>query len=326
MANNKLKILYLMRLLLERTDERHGLTAEEIMTELGELGISVERKALYSDLEALRTFGIDIEMRKEGATRYHVVSRDFEMPELKLLVDTVQSSKFITPKKSMELIKKLEALASVHEARQLQRQVFVAGRIKTMNESIYYTVDIIHEAINTNSKITFQYFEWNVEKEKVLRHDGKLYCVSPFALTWDDENYYLIAYDTENSQIRHYRVDKMVRIRVRDERRDGAERFRDFDMAQYSKKTFGMFRGQEELVTLRCKNRLAGIVIDRFGRETTFHKVDADWFEVRVRVAISPLFLTWVLNFGAEMEIVSPEGVRAEMVELLRSTLAQYEK
>ena len=160
----------------------------------------------------------------------------------------------------------------------------------------------------------------------MLRHDGKLYCVSPFALTWDDENYYLIAYDTENSQIRHYRVDKMVRIRVRDERRDGAERFRDFDMAQYSKKTFGMFRGQEELVTLRCHNRLAGIVIDRFGRETTFHKADATHFEVRVRVAISPLFLTWVLNFGAEMEIVSPDSVRAELVQLLRSTLAQYEK
>lgn len=325
MANNKLKILYLMRLFLERTDEKHGLTLEEIAAALSELGISVERKALYSDIEALRTFGIDIQMRKEGATRYHVVSRDFEMPELKLLVDAVQGSKFITPKKSTDLIKKLEALASEHEARQLQRQVFVAGRIKTMNESIYYTVDDIHEAINGNSKISFQYFEWNVEKEKVLRHDGKIYRVSPFALTWDDENYYLIAYDSENEQIRHYRVDKMQKIKVLDERRDGAERFRDFDMAQYSKKTFGMFRGKEELVTLRCKNKLASIIIDRFGRETPFYKVDVEHFEIHERVAISPLFLTWVLNFGADIEIVSPDSVRAEFAQLLRETLAAYE-
>ena len=325
MANNKLKILYLMRLFLERTDEKHGLTLEEIASALGEMGISVERKALYSDIEALRTFGIDIQMRKEGTTRYHVVSRDFEMPELKLLVDAVQGSKFITPKKSMELIKKLEALASEHEARQLQRQVFVAGRIKTMNESIYYTVDDIHEAINGNSKISFQYFEWNVEKEKVLRHDGKIYRVSPFALTWDDENYYLIAYDSENEQIRHYRVDKMQKIKVLDERRDGAERFRDFDMAQYPKKTFGMFRGKEELVTLRCKNKLASIIIDRFGRETQFFKVDGEHFEIHERVAISPLFLTWVLNFGADIEIVSPGSVRAEFAQLLRKTLERYE-
>ena len=325
MANHKLKILYLMRLFLERTDERHGLTLEEIASALSELGISVERKALYSDIEALRTFGIDIQMRKEGATRYHVVSRDFEMPELKLLVDAVQGSKFITPKKSTELIKKLEALASEHEARQLQRQVFVAGRIKTMNESIYYTVDDIHEAINSNAKISFQYFDWNVEKEKVLRHDGKIYRVSPFALTWDDENYYLIAYDSENEQIRHYRVDKMQKIKVLPARRDGAERFRDFDMAQYSKKTFGMFRGKEELVTLRCKNKLASIIIDRFGRETQFFKVDGEHFEIHVRVAISPLFFTWVLNFGADIEIVSPGSVRAEFAQLLRKTLERYE-
>jgi predicted DNA-binding transcriptional regulator YafY len=245
--------------------------------------------------------------------------------EIKLLIDAIQSSKFITEKKSNELIKKIKGLLSHHQAAKLQRQVFVHGRIKTMNESIYYTVDDIHEAINSNSKISFQYFDWNVEKQKVLRHDGKIYRVSPFALTWDDENYYLIAYDSENEQIRHYRVDKMQKIKVLDERRDGAERFRDFDMAQYSKKTFGMFRGKEELVTLRCKNKLASIIIDRFGRETQFFKVDDEHFEIHERVAISPLFLTWVLNFGADIEIVSPGSVRAEFAKLLRETLERYE-
>lgn len=324
MANNKLKLLQLMRLMLERTDGEHGLTAGEIAKALGEMGISVERKALYSDLDALRDFGLNIEMRKEDATRYYAVSREFELPELKLLVDAVQGSKFITPKKSMELIKKLEGLASRHQAQRLQRQVFVAGRIKTMNESIYYTVDLIHEAIHDNAKISFQYFDWNVAKEKVLRHDGKTYRVSPFALTWDNENYYLIAYDSENAQVRHYRVDKMIRLKVLDDRRDGIENFKDFDMAQYSKKTFGMFRGKEELVALRCKNKLAGVLVDRFGRDVTFIKTDDEHFEVRVRVAISPLFLTWIMNFGGDIEILSPASVRQEFVKLAKEALAQY--
>lgn len=326
MANNKLKILYLMRLLLERTDDAHGLSTEEIVKALDDIGISVERKALYNDLKALRDFGIDIEMRKEGGTRYYVTGREFELPELKLLVDAVQGSKFITPQKSVKLIKKLEGLASQYEARQLQRQVYVAGRIKTMNESIYYIVDDIHEAINTNSKIAFQYFDWNVKKEKVLRHGGKVYRVSPFALTWDNENYYLIAYDSENAQVRHYRVDKMLKPRVlRDERRDGAEHFVDFDMAQYSKKTFGMFHGKEETVALRCKDKMAGIIIDRFGQELLFTGSGDGYFEVRVRVAISPHFLTWLMNFGADVEILAPVNVREECVKLLKETLAIYE-
>ena len=323
-AMQKIKILYLMQILKERTDETHGMTIAELSDALLEYGVVAERKALYDDIETLRVFGMDIEMRKDRTVRYHVVSREFELPELKLLVDAVQASKFITHKKSNELISKLSGEASRYEAQQLRRQVFVSNRIKTMNESIYYTVDYIHEAISTDSKITFRYFEWNEKKEKQLRHGGKRYSVSPFAMTWDDENYYMIAYDTESARIRHYRVDKMVNLALSDERREGAEVFKDFDMAIYSKKTFGMYHGREELVTLRCKNYLAGIIIDRFGQDTTFFPADDGHFEIRVKVAVSPIFLAWVLNFGTDIEIVSPESVRTEFVELLTNTLRMY--
>jgi len=314
-----------MKILLECTDDTHGLTLEEITDKLAALGVDAERKTLYDDFEVLRTFGMDIEKRKEGkAVRYFVASRSFELPELKLLVDAVQSSKFITHKKSLELIRKLEQFASKYQAQQLGRQVYVANRIKTMNESIYYTVDYIHEAISANKKISFQYFHWNERKEKVLGHGGKAYCVSPFALTWDDENYYMIAYDTEADLVKHFRVDKMQKLEVLDERRDGSENFKDFDMALYSKKTFSMFSGEEEMVTLRCKNELAGVVIDRFGKDTLFTNVRDGYFEFHVKVAISPTFLSWVMMFGADMKIISPESVKKAYIDLARQGLEQY--
>ena len=314
-----------MKILLDCTDDSHGLTLEEITDKLAALGVDAERKTFYDDFEVLRTFGMDIEKRKEGkAVRYFVASRSFELPELKLLVDAVQSSKFITHKKSLELIRKLERFLSSYQAQQLSRQVYVANRIKTMNESIYYTVDYIHEAISANKKIAFQYFHWNEKKEKVLSHDGKTYRVSPFALTWDDENYYMIAYDTDADLVKHFRVDKMQKLEVLDERRDGSERFKDFDMALYSKKTFSMFSGEEEMVTLRCKNELAGVVIDRFGKDTLFTNVRDGYFEFHVKVAVSPTFLSWVMMFGADMKILSPESVRKAYIDLARQGLEQY--
>lgn len=324
-STQKIKILYLMKILLDNTDDEHGMTTAEILSALEEHGIEAERKTIYDDLEVLRVFGLDIEMRKDKNVRYHVVSRNFELPELKLLVDAVQASKFITHKKSHELIKKLEGFASRYQAQQLQRQVFVSNRIKTMNESIYYTVDYLHEAISTNSKISFQYFEWNEQKEKQLRHNGAFYKISPWALTWDDENYYLIAYDSDAEKIKHYRVDKMVNLKLLPDKRDGERFFKDFDMALYSKKTFGMYRGEEEIVTLRCKNYLAGVIVDRFGQDIIFRKTDDEYFEISVKVSVSPLFLSWVLNFGTDILIVSPQNVKDEYVSLLEKTLKQYQ-
>ena len=323
-ANQKIKILYLMRILLEETDDAHGLTTEELIAALHDLGVDAERKALYDDIETLRLFGLDIELRKGKKSTYHVVSRDFEMPELKLLVDAVQSSKFITHKKSSELIKKLAGFASRYEAQQLRRNVVVQGRIKTMNESIYYFVDAIHEAIGKNVKITFQYFTWNEKKQKVLRHEGKLYEISPWALTWDDENYYMIGFDSQAGSIKHFRVDKMQKILLTDQPRDGESHFKDFDLGAYSKKTFGMYGGTEETVTLLCKNHLAGIMIDRFGQDVIFRKVDETHFEFHVKVQTSPLFYAWVLNFGDEVKVTAPLSVQKALIRQLQSVLELY--
>jgi hypothetical protein len=214
-TNQKLKLYRLAQIMLENTDDEHYITMPEIMEELGKYEVTADRKTIYADLRDLSVFGIEVEGEPIG-NRYHyrVVNRPFELPELKLLVDSIQSSKFITEKKTNTLIKKLEKLVSKYDAQRLQRQVYVSGRIKTMNESIYYTVDAIHNAISENKKIKFQYFQWNVKKEVELRHGGAWYHISPWGLSWDDENYYMIGYDAEAQLIKHYRVDKMLHIRI----------------------------------------------------------------------------------------------------------------
>jgi predicted DNA-binding transcriptional regulator YafY len=255
---------------------------------------------------------------------YHVGEKQFEIAELKLLVDSIQSSKFITEKKSNELIKKLTGFVSDYEAKQLKRQVFVQGRIKTMNESIYYNVDVIHTAIAQNAKITFQYFQWDVHKKMVLRHDGALYEVSPWSLSWDAENYYLIAYDSRDEKIKHFRVDKMVHIKIKDEKREGKSSFKEFDMAAYAKKTFGMFGGEEQTVKLVCDNSLAGVIIDRFGKEVMIFPVDEEHFEVNVRIAVSRQFLGWVIALGEGIRITEPESVVEKMREEVRRLAEEY--
>ena len=232
-SNQKLKLPYLMKIMLEKTDEHHGLTMQQILDELSLYGVAAERKSIYSDFEDMNLFGIDVICDRQGRDHlYHVVSRQFELAELKLLIDAVQSSKFITEKKSRQLINKVKTLASENEADELQRQVYVHGRIKTMNESIYYNVDDIHNAINSDRKIRFKYYKWSINKRLVARHGGDFFYVSPWALTWDDENYYMIALDDLSREIRHYRVDKMDQISIIDEKREGKKLFKDFDIMQ----------------------------------------------------------------------------------------------
>ena len=231
-------------------------------------------------------------------------------------------SLYAATKKSNELIKKIEGFASRYEAQELQRQVFVSNRIKAMNESIYYAVDYIHDAINRDAKIAFQYFIWDEHKQKKLRHDGKIYLISPWALTWDDENYYMIGYDSDENKIKHYRVDKMTKIQPTEEKRDGAEFFADFDMALYSKQTFGMYGGREETVTLRCENKLANVMIDKFCFDTAFSNITDTHFDMRVKVFVSPVFLTWIMNFGADVTVLSPESVKDELTALASDVLA----
>ncbi len=324
-SNQKLKPLYIMDYLLRNTDEAHPASMKQIIAYLESQGISAERKSVYSDIEALCDYGIDIlQTGSARSTGYYVASRSFELPELKLLVDSVQSSKFITHKKTATLIRKIEKRASIHEAQLLQRQVYVANRIKTMNESIYYNVDAIHAGISENRRIRFRYFEYTVAKERRYRRDGAYYVVSPYALTWDDENYYLVAYDAQAGSVRHYRVDKMSNISATDEPRDGAEVFRSLDMAIYSRKVFGMFSGTEQRVRLRFANHLVGAVLDRLGQDVSVIPDGEEHFTVSTDVVVSPQFFAWLCGFGAEAQLLSPEGAVNAMREHIKGIAALY--
>lgn len=323
-AGQKRKLLVLAKLFMDYTDETHGLGIARILAELAARGITAERKSIYDDVETLRSCGMDIVLRKTGEWEYFLSSRDFQLPELKLLVDAVQSSRFITSKKSGELIHKLEQLASRYEAGALQRQVYVTGRIKTMNESIYYNIDKLHAAISANQQITFCYFSWTVEKKKELRRGGARYRVSPYALIWDDEYYYLVAYEEQNQMLRHYRVDKMQSIRIEQEKRTGQETYERFDPALYSRGMFGMFGGEETQVTLRFATGLVGVVLDRFGSDVLLTPDGEEAFTFSVKVAVSPQFFGWVFGFGKEARILAPAAVASEFAAYAKETLAQY--
>lgn len=323
--NQKLKLLYLWEYLTQQTSEEHPVSIKQIIAYLESQDIAAERKAIYDDLELLRYWGLDIiQVGESRSTAYYVGSRDFELPELKLMVDSVQSSKFITEKKTIALIKKIEQLTNAFDAQLLSRQVFVANRIKTMNESIFYNVDAIHSAIAANKKLQFHYFEYTVTKERRLRHDGAFYQISPFALTWDDENYYMVGYDSEMARIRHFRVDKMIDISSLDEERDGQDAYAKMDLALYARKTFGMFVGEDKKVTLRFENSLVGPVIDRFGKEIMIIPDGDEHFKFSADVAVSPQFFAWICGFGTQAEIVGPAEVVSEYAKHIRSIADQY--
>lgn len=321
----KQKLLYLRRIMLEKTDENHGLTSSEILAELAAYGIQAERKSLYDDLRVLEKFGMDICKTKSSTVKYYVGSRDFELPELKLLVDAIQSSKFITEKKSFSLIHKLEGLASVYEGKELQRQVVISNRAKTMNERIYYLVDNIQNAIATDRKISFRYYRWELDysgMEKIVKREKVKvggYVASPWSLCWDDENYYLIAYDSSSNSIKHYRVDKMDKIRLLDEPRDGGKTFEKFDLAGYSKGVFSMFGGTKTNVRLSVDNDCVGVIADRFGKDIYVTKESDSTFSVSVDVMTSKQFYAWVFGLGGKVRIISPQNVVDEFKKQLEN-------
>lgn len=324
-TNQKLKMLYLIKILSEETDDQNGLTAQEIIAHLGQYEVNADRKTLYRDFDELDRFGLEIIKEQVGRNMYyHLGKRYFELPELKLLVDSVQSAKFISEKKSAELIKKLESMASHHEARHLQRQVFLTGRVKTYNENIYYNVDCIHEAINGGTQIRFHYYRWTVDKEMELRNSGDWYQVSPWVLAWDDEYYYLVAYDAEDRIMKHYRVDKMLDITVTDDPRDGEEAYQKFDAAKYAKRVFAMFAGEDTRVTIDGPNELVGVILDRFGKDITLYQKDTDHFIAHVDVSVSRHFLGWIIAVGEGLRITGPDHVVEQMKEMARRLSAEY--
>ena len=325
-ANQKLKCLYLVDFLLQNSDEQHAVTVAQMAEYLAQRGISAERKSLYSDLEALRQWGLDVEYRKSPDSGYYIASRRFQLPELKLLVDAVQSSKFLSLRKSSELITKLETLASRYEAQALRRQVYVTHRIKNMNESIYYNVDALHGAIAAGSRITFRYFDWDISGKKKYRRGGQRYEVSPWALLWDDENYYLVAFDDLTKTMKHYRVDKMMKIALVNEKREGEDAFKQFDMASYTRMNFGMYNGRIEKVKIEFPNSMCGVFIDRFGTNIAFRRIDEEHSYLLVDVAVSYQFFGWIFSLGKEVKVVEPYDVVEKMREAAKEVAANYDK
>ncbi|MCR4586324.1 MAG: WYL domain-containing protein [Lachnospiraceae bacterium] len=324
-TNQKVKLYYLAKIMVEKTDDEHSLTLPEIQRYLEAYDVTADRKCLYEDLAALSDFGVEIIGERVGREYcYHVGKKAFELAELKLLVDAIQSSKFITEKKSNELIKKLTAMVSEYEARELKRQVVVQGRIKTMNESIYYIVDEIHKAIAENKQISFEYYQWNTDKELEKKRE-ELYVVSPWALMWDNENYYLVAYVEEDDKIKHYRVDKMRNIGILRERRQGRDIFYDFNLAAYSKMNFGMFGGKEEEVCIEFAGHMAGVFIDRFGKDISIGKSKKEgWYRTWVKVAMSDQFLGWIFALGEDVRISGPDEVAEAFKKKLKALAKNY--
>ncbi len=321
----KLKLLYIAKILREETNEEHPISTPELIQRLASYDIKAERKSIYNDMECLKQFGMDIEFnssRKDGG--YYLSSREFELAELKILVDMVQASRFLTKKKSRELIGKIEDMAGETAAKELQRSVFVTGRSKAENETVYYNVDCIHKAIRDNKGILFQYYEYSVGKELKLKRAGEKYCVSPYYLTWNSENYYLIGVDEKIGEIRHYRVDRMKRIETAESDRIGKELFESFDIADYTNATFGMFGGEKKNLRISFQNDLAGVVIDRFGKEISLRKQDENSFTIQVSIVPSHQFFGWLAGLGTRAKILGPQDVKEEFHDYIGRIYQNY--
>ncbi len=325
-SNQKLKLWYLYRILFENTDENNPMTMSQIITELGRYGVSAERKSLYNDIELLVNAGVDIVSEKRDRFVYYMGSRDFQLAELKLLVDCVQASKFITAKKSGELIGKLEGLASKHQATELQRQVYITDRVKNFNEKIYYNIDFLYTAINSNKKISYRYYRYNTVNNKEFRNDGNEYVVSPYAMIYSDDNYYLIAHYPKYQGITHFRVDKMTDIKILEDARDDINLVANdkFNLADYTKKVFNMYKGKTETVRFLCNESIIGVVIDKFGDNIHLRKESENEYAVTIKVDVSPTFYSWVFMLGNKIKIVSPKSVVEEYKNILKENIDNY--
>ena len=321
MANKKLKILYLAQLLTCHTDEDHTVTVNDMIDYLERQGISAERKSIYDDLSLLELFGMDIVHTKTKTHNYYLGQRDFELAELKMLIDVVQSSPFLTAKKSMELIGKLEKLTSSAQAGTLRRQVYVLNRVKTLNEKLYYNIDGINEAINTGRCIRFKYFDWGIGGERIYRHGGRAYEECPAALCVD-RNYYLVTYRPEEEKFIHFRVDRISDLQVVDRPRSPLPE--DFDPASYVRTIFDMHSGESQWVTLELKRSLLNVAMDRFGQDAHYRKGEGDTIVVSAPVDVSPTFLGWVLTFGGDAKILEPPAAVHALRELAQEALGRY--
>lgn len=317
----KARVLYLLKILEQYSDEEHPLSTTELIAMLMEkYGISTHRITLKTDIETLQSFGIDIEVINSSQNKYYISSRQFEIPELKLLIDAVESSKFITEKKSEVLVSKLISLASEHQALQLKRNLHATDRVKPDNEMIYYIVDAINEAINTGKKISFFYYEYNIKKEKKLKNNGKAYTVSPYSLVWNGDYYYVVGYSEKHKDVCVFRVDRILKSPMV-LKEDIVPQPKDFNIGNYTKSVFQMYGSEECEVTLRCDNSLMKYIIERFGEDVQTTAYDMTSFRVIVDVELSPTFYGWVFGFGGKVQILTPENAKKEYRKMLEIAL-----
>ena len=323
-STQKLKPLYLARILLERTDENNVMSTTDLVNAMSAYDIPVERKSIYDDIDALRQYGMDIELRRGKKGGYYIASRDFELPELKLLVDAVQSSRLITAKKSSELIKKLSKLTSISQAKLLNRQVHISGRAKALNESVYYVIDSIHEAINTGKKISFKYFNYSITKSRVYKRPDKAYIRTPVAMCWNEDNYYLVTFAPQfEKPYATYRVDRMTEVEVLEEKADKCDK-KVFSLSEYIKQNFGMFTGETIAAKIAFDENLVSVVLDQFGSDTHLTPFGENRFIINANVSATPVFLGWIFQFGNQAEILEPESLRNAMLSLLASESKKY--
>lgn len=314
-AKMKNRLICLFRILYDETDENNQMSTGELLERLNDCGLHADRKTLRNDIDLFIDNGIDIVVVKSSPNRYFWGDRLFQLPELKLLIDAVSSSRFITAKKSSELIGKLTSLASMYQAEALDRHIFAANRVKSLNENVYYVVDIINDAINENKKMRFLYFEYTAEKKRVYRNNGEEYTLSPYALYWSDDFYYVVGYCDKHRNVSQFRVDRMCSPIIIDA--DAVPQPRDFDVADYSKKIFEMYNGEDVAVELECINSLMKYVIDRFGEDVNTRVSTPETFIAHVTVCLSPTFYSWVFQFGGKVRILSPKKARREYIGMI---------
>ena len=322
-SNQKLKITYIRDYFFEYSDEEHPVTVNMIIEMLANRDIKAERKSIYDDIALLRdVYGLDIVTLKRGC--FYLAQRAFELAEVKLLVDTVSSSKFLTEAKSAKLITKIEGLASRYQARNFRSQVFLQNRVKTMNERIYITVDEIFTAVAEDVKIAFRYFHYNERKQRVFSKMGEKYVVSPFAMMIEGDHYYLVAYDEQSDKLRHFRVDRIENNSILKEKRVGHEKFEKADYKSAGTKMFSMYSGNAENVTLRFDNSLAGVAIDRFGKDTVLIPNDDGTFDITAQIGVSPQFYGWLFGLSGKVRVISPQNVRNDFAAELQRHLDIY--
>lgn len=324
--SKKLIPLYLQKLFLEKTDKTHYIRMSDILSYLESKNIFADRRTIYAAISLLNYIDFEIiGIQEKGGYKYHHPSRLFNNNELKFLIDSIATSKFLTEKKSKELINKIKSLGSSFDAQTLNRNVLLSKRIKSMNDKVLKNLDYIHAAIAADKQITFQYLQWNTQRKLVLK-SNKLYVSSPCAVSLTDDNYYLISFDSKSNDLRHYRIDKMQSITVTNTARAGKELFHSFDIVDYSRKTFGMFGGKEETVSIEAANYLVGVFIDRFGESANIRPNfdNPGTFIVRITVNISPQFFAWIFGLGKNVKIISPESIANDYKQMIESVLSNY--